>query len=89
MAFFSKNTNKNFVTTGEGQEDYRKNNICQICEKDSECDKFTDHCNLTGKFRGPAHGICNIFVTQKASIFPPFVFTILVTMIVIYSSKVS
>ena len=38
-------------------------------------DKVRDHCHLTGKYRGPAHRICFINVTQKQSIFIPLVFS--------------
>ena len=37
-------------------------------------DKVRDHCHLTGKYRGPAHNVCNINVKQKDSSFIPFVF---------------
>ena len=33
-----------------------------------------DHCHLTAKYRGPAHNICNINVTQKQCKFVPLVF---------------
>ena len=36
--------------------------------------KARDHCHLTGNYRGPAHSICNINVTQKQSNFIPFIF---------------
>ncbi|GBM60233.1 hypothetical protein AVEN_273538-1 [Araneus ventricosus] len=46
---------------------YNRTNICYICEneiiKDSPNDenkKVIDHCHLTGKYRGPAHNICNL-----------------------------
>ena len=42
--------------------------------KNTESDKFGDHCYLTGKFRRAAHKTCNINVTQKQSDFLPFVF---------------
>ena len=62
--------------TEEDEEDYRIINVCRFCEKIVECDKNRDHCHLTGKYRGPAHTICNINVTQKQSNFIPFVFQI-------------
>ena len=37
-------------------------------------DTVRDHCHLTGKYRGAAHSICNINVTQKQNIFIPFIF---------------
>ena len=60
--------------TEENEEDYRNDNICRFCEKNTDCDKVRDHCHLTGKFRGPAQSICNINVTQDQSNFIPFIF---------------
>ena len=45
-----------------------------IFEKNIESDKVRDHCHLTGKYRGPAHGKCNIIVTQDQKNFIPFIF---------------
>ncbi|GBN06597.1 hypothetical protein AVEN_226359-1 [Araneus ventricosus] len=46
---------------------YKRTNICHICENeilkdspDDENKKVIDHCHLTGKYRGPAHNICNL-----------------------------
>ena len=74
MTFYFKNTKKDIIMTQEDEEDYRNNNICQFCEKQIESDKVRDHCHLTGKYRGPAHSICKINVTQKQSNFIPFIF---------------
>ena len=41
-------------------------------EKNINSKKFTDHCPLTGKYRGPAHEKCKINVTQKESNFISF-----------------
>ena len=72
MAFFFKNTKKDIIMTEEN-EHYRINNICRFCEKILNLIKL-DHCHLTGKYRGPAHSICNNNVTQKQSTFIPFIF---------------
>ena len=60
--------------TEKDEKDYRNNNICRFCEKNNESDKVRDHCHLTGNYRGPAHSICNINVTQDQSNFIPLVF---------------
>ena len=60
--------------TKEIEENYRKINICRLCEKEILIDKIRDHCPLTVSYRGPAHQSCNIKVTQKQSSFVPFVF---------------
>ena len=74
MAFYFKNTKKVFIMTEQDEEDYRNNNICRFCEKEILSDKVRDHCHLTGKYRGPAHSICNIIITQDQSNFIPFIF---------------
>ena len=60
--------------TEKDEEDYRNNNICRFCEKIFESDKVRDHSHLTSKYRGPAHGKCNVNVTQEQSTFIPFRF---------------
>ena len=74
MAFYFRNTKKDFNMKDEDEEDFKNNNICRFCEKFIESDKVRDHCHLTGKYRGPAHSKCNINVTQKQSNFIPFLF---------------
>ena len=71
MNFYFKNTNKDIIMT---QEDYRKKNFCRLCERNNEPDKVKDHCQLTGKNRGPALSKCNIYVTQDQSNLTPFIF---------------
>ena len=58
----------------EDEEDYKNNNICRFCEKNIGSDKVRDHCHLNGKYRGPAHNVCNVNVKQKDSNFIPFAF---------------
>ena len=60
--------------TEEDEKDFKNDNICRFCEKENISDEVRDRCHITGKFRGPAHGICNINVTQKRSNFIPLVF---------------
>ena len=74
MAFYFKNTKKDIIMKQEDEDDYRSKNICRFCEKNIESDKVRDHCHLTGKYRGPAHNVCNINVKQKDSNFIPFAF---------------
>ena len=74
MAFYFKETKKDIIMTKENAEDFKNNNICRLCEKNIESNKVRDHCHLTGKYRGPAHNICNINVKQKDSNFIPFAF---------------
>ena len=44
------------------EEQLQSSNMCQIGEKliDDDDEKVTDHCHVTGKFRGAAHWSCNI-----------------------------
>ena len=41
---------------------FLNNNNCCICKKiiSNDEDKVTDHCHVTGKFRGAAHESCNL-----------------------------
>ena len=74
MAFYFKHTKKHIIITQEDKEDFDNNNTCRFCEKEIRSDKVRDHCHLTGKYRGPAHSICNIIVTQDKSNNIPFIF---------------
>ena len=48
--------------TAEQQEYFDTATHCFICDKKFEWfhDKKRDHCHVTGVFRGPAHGRCNL-----------------------------
>ena len=76
MAFCFKNTKKDIVMTEDVEEDYRKNNVCRFCEKEIVSDKIRDQCQLTSKYKRPAHNTCNINVKQKDTIFITFAFHI-------------
>ena len=76
MAFYFKKTNKDIIMTEEDQEVFKNDNICRFCEKVIESDRVRDRCHLTRKYKGPAHSICNINVTQKQSNFIQFIFHI-------------
>ena len=73
MDFRLKNTKEDIIMREEDEEDFKNNDVCRFCEKNIVSDKVSDHCHLTGKYRGPAHSNCNINVTQKQSTFIPFV----------------
>ena len=64
MAIFFENTKEDIIMTEKDEEDYRINKNFRFCEKNFECDDVRDPCHLTGNYRGPAHSICNINVTQ-------------------------
>ena len=84
MTFYFKETKKDIIMKQEDEEDFTNNNICRFCEKEILSDKVRDHCNLTGKYRGPAHNTCNINVKQKDSILYHLYFIISVITIVIF-----
>ena len=48
--------------TKEGNEDFKNSTKCWICENDYVDNdvKVTDHCQITGKYRGSAHRNRNI-----------------------------
>ena len=46
--------------TSEDEEIYNNSHTCWICKQELNTDKVTDHCYVTGKFRGAAHNKCNI-----------------------------
>ena len=57
--------NKHFhtnLTMSEEEEQFQSSKNCLISEKHIENDdeRVTDHCHITGKFRGVAHWSCNI-----------------------------
>ena len=67
--------NKNLMITEEEEEEedlFQKSNNCWICKKyiNNDEEKVRDHCDVTGKFRGAAHGSCNLNfqLTKKVNI---------------------
>ena len=58
----NKHFNKNVIMSAEEEHLFQQSNNCWIYKKLIYNDEETvrDHCNVTGKFRGSAHGICNI-----------------------------
>ena len=63
MAFYFKNTNKDFILSENDEEHYIHNNICRFCGK-VNIDKVGYHCHSTGKCRGPANSNCIINITE-------------------------
>ncbi|XP_036144452.1 uncharacterized protein LOC118646224 [Monomorium pharaonis] len=65
-------TNVPMETLSEEQlEAYRSVTQCHICDKPFASDdmRVRDHCHLTGRYRGPAHSLCNLNY-QNASYMP-------------------
>ena len=52
-----KHFNKNLVITVDEEEEFERNNSCWICGKliDIDDNKVSDHCHITGKYRGSCH----------------------------------
>ena len=53
--------------TYKENKSYEKQKVCYICKKGFSADALNkkhhevrDHCHCTRKFRGAAHGICNL-----------------------------
>ena len=72
----NKHFNKNLIMSEEEEHLFQQSNSCQICENldldqvgfgliDNGKEKVRDHCHMTGKFRGAAHGSCNINLQLK------------------------
>ena len=58
----NKHFNKNLIMSEEEEHLFQQSNSCWICQKliDNDKEKVRDHCNVIGRFRGAAHGSCNI-----------------------------
>ena len=74
MVFYFINNNKDIITTEENKQDFKINDVRRFCEEKVVDNKVRDHCQLTGRYRGPAHSICIINVTRQQSNFIPFIF---------------
>ena len=57
-----KHFNEELLMTKEDNEDFENYTKCWICNNDyiDTSVKVRNHCHSTGKFRGSAHGNCNI-----------------------------
>ena len=73
---------KNIIMTRHDKLAYDNFADCHIFNEELGEDRVRDHCHLTGKFRGPAHEVCNL--KNKVSKFSQLYFTICLVMIVTY-----
>ena len=88
MASYFKNIKKDMITTEEDRENFVINNICRFCENEIISDKVRDLCQLTGKYRRPAHNTCKKkTLNRKIVILHRLLFIILVNTSVICSLK--
>ena len=61
--------NKEMIITEEEEEQFNKASDCWICGKKLNIqDKVKDHCHYTGRYRGPAHNICNLKYSKPNNI---------------------
>ena len=57
---------KEISLTAIESKSYHKQKVCYFCKKgfstedDNKKYKVKGHCHYTGKYRGPAHNICNL-----------------------------
>ena len=57
------------VMTEEDQDSFNNATRCWVCNKDFvDNDKIRDHCHFTGKFRGAAHGQCNLALKKDKTV---------------------
>ena len=54
--------------TEEEEKQFYKASDCWICGKELKGDRVKDHCHYTGRYRGPAHNICNLKYSKPNSI---------------------
>ena len=57
-----KHFTKNLVISAEDEERFQSSNKCQICDKlfVARDNRVSDHCHITGKYRGSAHWSYNV-----------------------------
>ena len=53
---------KNLIMSKKEEHLFQQSSSCWICKKliDNDKEKVRDHCHVTGKFRGAAHGDCKV-----------------------------
>ena len=61
------------IMTEEDEDNFKNATQCYLCEKEIEDNnhiqrgcKVRDHCQMTGKYRGCAHNLCNLQFNNKA-----------------------
>ena len=59
---------KEMIITKEEEKQFDKATDCWICGKELGDDRVKDHCHFTGRYRGPAHNICNLKYSKPNSI---------------------
>ena len=64
---------------------YDNSTLCHICNEELGEDRVRDHCNMSGKFSGAAHEICNL--KYKVQSFSQLYFTISLDIIATYFLK--
>ena len=61
--------NEKMIITDKEKEQFNKTSDCWICGKKLNIqDKVRDHCHYTGRYRGPAHNICNLKYSKPNNI---------------------
>ena len=58
--------------TDENKESFRCATQCRFCKGELNGDKVRDHCHMTGKYRGPAHNVCNVNYHNRYTKVPVF-----------------
>ena len=59
---------KEMIITKEEEKQFYKAMDCWICGGELGDDRVKDHCHFTGRYRGPAHNICNLKYSKPNSI---------------------
>ena len=61
--------NEKMIITPEEEEQFYQASNCWICGKIlSLVDRVRDHCHFTGRYRGPAHNLCNLKYSKPNNI---------------------